>query len=69
MSKHAFENDIERLEEIIKLLETGNVALDESVSLYEEGLKLAKKCTDELNNAKQKVIEIDEYLKEQTADE
>lgn len=69
MSKHAFENDIERLEEIVKLLETGNVALDESVSLYEEGLKLAKKCTEELNNAKQKVIEIDVYLKEQTADE
>lgn len=69
MSKHAFENDIERLEEIVKLLETGNVALEDSVSLYEEGLKLAKKCTEELNNAKQKVIEIDEYLKEQTADE
>ncbi len=69
MSDNTFEKDLARLEEIVKLLETGNVALDESVSLYEEGLNLAKNCTDKLKTAKQKVIEIDEYLKEQTINE
>lgn len=69
MSEQTFEKDLLRLEEIVKLLETGNVALEESVSLYEEGLNLAKNCTQKLRTAKQKVIEIDEYLKEQTVNE
>lgn len=51
------EQDIKRLEEIAKIIEQG-VSLDESLKLYEEGCKLAKKCLKELEKAKGKIIMI-----------
>ncbi len=66
MKEQNFEASIERLEAIVSKLESGSVSLEESVKLYEEGLTLAKNCTLQLENAKQKIIEIDEYLKEKT---
>ncbi len=66
MKEQSFETSIERLEAIVNHLETGNVSLEESVKLYEEGLSLAKNCSDRLENAKQKIIQIDEYIKEQS---
>lgn len=68
MKEQSFETSIERLEAIVSQLESGSVSLEESVKLYEEGLTLAKNCSLKLENAKQKIIEIDEYLKEK-ADE
>ena len=68
MKEQSFETSIERLEAIVSQLESGSVSLEESVKLYEEGLNLAKNCSLKLENAKQKIIEIDEYLKE-NADE
>lgn len=65
MKEQSFETSIERLEAIVTQLEAGNVSLEESVRLYEEGLNLAKACSEKLENAKQKIIEIDEYLKGQ----
>lgn len=49
------EQDIKRLEEIAALLEKG-VSLDESLKLYEEGCRLAKKCLNELEKAKGKIV-------------
>lgn len=66
MKEKSFESSIERLEEIVRQLEAGSVSLEESVKLYEEGLTLAKNCTLKLENAKQKIIEIDEYLKDKS---
>ncbi len=68
MKEQSFEASIERLEAIVSQLEAGSVSLEESVKLYEEGLTLAKNCTLKLENAKQKIIEIDEYLKEKADD-
>ena len=51
------EQDIKRLEEISKLLE-GEINLDESLKLYEEGCKLAKNCLKDLEKAKGKIIMI-----------
>lgn len=68
MKEQTFEASIERLEAIVSQLEAGSVSLEESVKLYEEGLTLAKDCTLKLENAKQKIIEIDEYLKEKADD-
>lgn len=51
------EENIKRLEEIAKLLESGT-NLDESLKLYEEGCKLAKLCLKELDKAKGKIIMI-----------
>ena len=50
-----FEEAMARLEQIVRALEGGNVPLDESLTLYEEGVKLIKFCTKALDDAEQKV--------------
>ena len=50
-----FETAIARLEEIVRLLESGNAPLDVSLSLYEEGVALVKLCNARLDAAEQKV--------------
>lgn len=52
--KLTFEQAMGRLEEIVSQLETGDHALDTSLSLYEEGAKLMKQCTSMLDKAEQK---------------
>ena len=51
----SFEAAMERLEEILHTLESGNENLDTSLSLYEEGIKLIRACSDKLENADQTV--------------
>ena len=50
-----FEQALTRLEEIVKLMESGSAPLDKSLSLFEEGVSLVKFCTSELDSAEQKV--------------
>ena len=45
-----YEQQIEKLKEIVKLCEDENTGLDESLTLYKEGLKIAKECEKILNN-------------------
>ena len=51
----SFESAVERLEEVVKLLESGKVGLDESLKLYEEGVSLVRFCNDALDNAEKKI--------------
>ncbi len=51
-----FEECNERLQLIVKQLEKNELPLDEAMKLYEEGVALAKKCYEQLNSAKGKVI-------------
>ena len=53
--KKTFESSLARLEEIVSAMESGEIMLDESLSLYEEGIKLIKYCTKALDDAEQKV--------------
>jgi len=53
--KFVFEDALTRLEEINKLLSAGNVMLDEGISLYEEGAKLAMQCKEVLEAAKERI--------------
>ena len=53
-----FEESLKRLEEITKKLEAGNISLDESVALFEEGSKLKKHCETLLKEAQLKVEKI-----------
>lgn len=53
--KLSFEENMSRLEQIIELLEKGEAQLDESISLFEEGVKLSKDCMCILDNAEQKI--------------
>ena len=56
--KMSFEQALQRLGEIVSALERGDVLLEESLSLFEEGSKLMKQCTDMLNKAEQKVTKL-----------
>lgn len=50
-----FEEAFERLEEIVAKLESGDVALEESLGLYTEGMTLVKFCNDKLSTAREKI--------------
>lgn len=50
-----FEQAIERLEAIVKLMEGDTVPLDENLKLYEEGVALVRRCASELDHAEQRV--------------
>ncbi len=56
--KKTFEEDMARLEEIVTLLERGEIALDESMTLFEEGTKLAAACGKKLDQAEQSVVQL-----------
>lgn len=53
--KKTFEEAMLRLEEIVSRLERGDAPLEESMSLFEEGTKLAAACSKQLDTAEQKV--------------
>ncbi len=69
MNELTFEVAIKRLEEIVEKLEDGSCPLEDSVKLYDEGIKLSSFCDKKLKEAKQKIISIDEYIKENDKDE
>lgn len=50
-----FETAIARLEEIVRILESGNAPLDKSLAMFEEGVSLVKLCNSRLDSAEQKV--------------
>lgn len=50
-----FEAALARLEAIVRMLESGNAALDESLSVFEEGIALVKMCNEKLESAEQKI--------------
>lgn len=50
-----FESAMARLEEIVRMLESGNAPLDTSLTLFEEGVALVKFCNSKLDTAEQKV--------------
>lgn len=64
-----FEKKLNRLGEIVESMEEGDLSLDQSLKLFEEGVKLSRKCNEELDKAEQKVrllLSVDESGKAQT---
>ena len=55
MQEIKFEDAMQELEAITAKLEKGDLSLDESVSNFEEGMKLAKKCNNILEEAEKKI--------------
>jgi len=51
----SFEESIARLEAIVKLLESGEASLDESIKLYSEGVKLVGECNKKLDETERKI--------------
>jgi len=55
MAERKFEGAMQRLEEIVQDLEQGDLALEDSIKVFEEGMNLAKFCSKELEAAEKKV--------------
>ena len=53
--KKTFEDSVAELEKIVAQLEGGDVTLDESLTLFERGIKLSKSCQKMLDEAEKKV--------------
>ena len=53
--KLSFEDAMNRLEEIVRRLESGDVPLDDSLGLFEEGVKLVKQCNGMLDAVQKKI--------------
>ena len=53
--KKTFENALSQLESIVARLEDGDLPLEESLKLFEEGIKLSRFCNQKLNDAQKKV--------------
>jgi len=53
-----FEEALAELESVVTRLERGDVALDDSIRLYERGALLRKRCQDKLAEAEEKVSRI-----------
>ena len=64
-----FEKDLARLEEISSLLDSENIGLEESITLYEEGIKLSKTCLTTLKKAELKITELKKDMSEISSDE
>ena len=56
--KQTFEQAVERINEIVTLLEKGDAQLDKSLTLFEEGVKLIESCGTMLDNAEQTVMRL-----------
>jgi exodeoxyribonuclease VII small subunit len=53
-----FEKKLSRLEEIVQKMEKGDMALEESLKLFEEGVKLSRECQVQLTKAETKVKQL-----------
>ncbi len=58
MSKLSFEEAMKQLEEVVRALESGNVELEKSIALYEQGARLKAHCEKKLKEAEEKVAKI-----------
>jgi len=55
MPKERFEDALNKLEKIVTKLEEGDVPLEESLRLFEEGIKLSRFCNQKLDEAEKRV--------------
>ncbi|MBD2152017.1 exodeoxyribonuclease VII small subunit [Pseudanabaena sp. FACHB-1277] len=51
----SFEQQMQRLEEIVEILDDGEVALEQMLALYEEGIQRSQYCREYLEKAEQKI--------------
>ncbi len=53
--KKTFEESLAQLEEIVKLMESGQLPLDKSLKIFEDGMKCSKLCQERLDETEKKV--------------
>ena len=57
-----FEEALNKLEDIVEKLETGDISLDDSLKVFEEGNALVKLCMKKLSDAEQKIKSVSDDL-------
>ncbi len=55
MAKQSFEVALKKLEEVVEKLESGEVSLDQSLKLFEQGIGLVRQCSQRLDEVESKV--------------
>jgi exodeoxyribonuclease VII small subunit len=55
MPKEKFEDALSKLEKIVSQLEKGDISLEESLKLFEEGIRLSRLCNQKLDEAEKRV--------------
>ena len=55
MAKEKFEDALSKLEKIVSQMEEGEIPLEESLKLFEEGIRLSRYCNQKLDEAEKKV--------------
>ena len=63
MKEMSFEKAMNRLSEVVNLLEKNDVPLEEAIKLFEEGLELVKFCDSKLKTFE---LKVNELMKDQT---
>ena len=54
-AEKSFESSLEELEQIVRQLEGGDLPLDRSLELFEQGVRLSRECQKRLDEAERKV--------------
>ncbi len=74
--REPFEDLYHKLEETVEKLEQGGLSLDDSIALYEQGMTLARRCQELLDEAEQKITKLrqtfaerPEYAREDLSEE
>jgi exodeoxyribonuclease VII small subunit len=57
-SQPSFEDSLNKLEKIVEQMESGELKLEDSLKLFEEGMKLTKECNTRLNEIEKKVKQL-----------
>lgn len=55
MAEEKFEEALEKLEEIVRKMESGDFTLDESLKAFEEGIRLSRLCAQRIDEAERRV--------------
>lgn len=55
MAREKFEDALEKLEQIVRRMEAGEMSLDESLKAFEEGIRLVRLCNARLDDAERRV--------------
>jgi exodeoxyribonuclease VII small subunit len=54
-TSRTFETSLEALEQIVRQLESGDLPLEKSLELFEQGIKLSRECQDRLSQAERRI--------------
>jgi exodeoxyribonuclease VII small subunit len=61
----SFEQALKKLTDIVTKIESGQISLEQSLSQYEEGMELIKRCREILEKAEKKIEEISKEKEKQ----